>query len=44
MCELCLCPCECLCQTVQPDLLIMSDGSSIVPDKHGCIIFVCSIG
>ena len=29
-----------MCQTVQPDLLMMSDGSSIVPDKHGCIIFV----
>ena len=32
----------CVCQTVQPDLLMMSDGSSTVPDKHGRIIFVCS--
>ena len=35
--------CVCVCQTVQPDLLMMSDGSSIVPDKHGCIIFVCIV-
>ena len=31
-----------MCQAVKPDLHMMSDGSSIVPDKHGSI-FVCSI-
>ena len=41
-CEFCVCPCECVCQTVQPDLIVVSDRSSIVADKHGCIIFVCS--
>ena len=34
----------CVCQTMQPDLLVVSDKSSIVDDKHDCIIFVCSIG
>ena len=29
---------------VQPDLLVVSDRSNIVADKHGRIIFVCSIG
>ena len=32
----------CVRQTMQPDLLVVSDGSSIVADKHGCIIFVCN--
>ena len=34
----------CVCVTLCSQTFMMSDGSSIVPDKHGCIIFVCSIG
>ena len=31
-----------MCQTMQPELLVVSDRAAA--DKHGCIIFVDSIG
>ena len=28
--QLCVCMCVCVCRTVQPDLLVVSDGSSLM--------------
>ena len=29
VCMFCVCMCVCMCRTVQPDLLVVSDGSSL---------------
>ena len=28
--QVCVCMCVCVCRTVQPDLLVVSDGSSLM--------------